>query len=183
MRYNINLVGSKQPNVVDKAVYFLLHYLRYILVFTQFIVLVVFFFRFTVDETIIDLKDSIGQKKAILQVVQPILAEAKRINDKAEESKVIVDDQEELLTSIKYVLSIFPESLVLERLELEEGALILNGVALDPRQLQLFYNKLKKERRFAQVTLDNVKRQENGYLFTMQLSNQAAPKVKGKAKK
>ncbi len=182
MKYNINLVGTKQPNLIDKTVYFLLHYIRYILVFTQFIVLAVFFFRFTVDEKIIDLKDSIGQKKAILEVAQPILAEAKRINDKAEESQVIVDDQEKFLSSIKYVLSIFPEALQLERFELEEDKLLLSGVATDPRQLQLFYERLQKEGRFGVVVLSNVKRQETGYQFLLELGEEVKKPVKKKVK-
>lgn len=170
MKYNINLAGKKAPNVIDKIVYFFLNYLRYILVFTQLTVLAVFFFRFTVDENIIDLKDSIAQKKAIVQVVQPLLAEAKKINDQAKESTDIVDEQKETLSSINYILSIFPESISLNRLTYEEGLFRLTGTALDPKQLQFFYNRLKKERQFALVDLSNVKRDENGYAFTMEIS-------------
>ncbi|OGK17976.1 hypothetical protein A3G67_04665 [Candidatus Roizmanbacteria bacterium RIFCSPLOWO2_12_FULL_40_12] len=169
MKYNINLAGKKQPNIVDKIVYFFLHYLRYILVFTQLIVLVVFFFRFSVDETIIDLRDSIGQKRAIIEVVQPILAEAKKINDQAAESKQILKDQDNLLSSVRYILSIFPEALVLDHMVFDEGKLTLTGVALNPQHLQLFYNRLKKENKFPSVALVNVKRGESGYSFTIEL--------------
>lgn len=170
MKYNINLVGKKAPNVIDKIVYFFLNYLRYILVFTQLTVLAVFFFRFTVDENIIDLKDSIAQKKAIVQVVQPLLAEAKKINDQAKESTTIVDDQKETLASLNYILSIFPETVSLSRLTYEDELFRLTGTALDPKQLQYFYNRLKKEQQFALINLSNVRRDENGYAFTMDLS-------------
>jgi Tfp pilus assembly protein PilN len=181
MKYNINLAGKKPPNIIDKAVYFLLHYLRYILVFTQLIVLLVFFFRFSIDESIIDLKDSIAQKKAIIEVVQPILAEAKKIDDKAKESQKIIGDQQEFLSAIQYVLSIFPETLVLNSMEYDDGKLTLSGVALDPRHLQLFYTRLKKENKFPLVELQNVKRDEKGYLFTFNIDTGIQPS--GKLKK
>lgn len=181
MKYNVNLAGRKEPNVADKTVFFLLHYLRYILVITQFVVLLVFFFRFTVDETIIDLKDALGQKKAIIEVVQPILAEAKRINDQAKESDAIIDEQEMLMASIKYILSIFPESLVLDRMEYTEGKILLSGTALNPRHLQLFYNRLKQESKFTSVELKNVKRDFGGYAFEFELDTglvKTKPKLK-----
>ena len=173
MKYNINLVGKKAPNIIDKIIYFFLNYFRYILVFTQLTVLAVFFFRFTVDESIIDLKDSIAQKKAIVQVVQPLLAEAKKINDQAKESTSIVDDQKQTLSSLNYILSIFPATIFLSRLTYEEGLFLLTGTATDPKQLQYFYNRLKKERQFALVDLSNVKRDENGYTFSLQISKNA----------
>ena len=170
MKYHINLVGRKEMNVLDKIVYFFLNYLRYILVFTQLTVLAVFFFRFTVDENIIDLKDSIAQKKAIVEVVQPLLAEAKKLNDQAKNSKEIIDNQEEMLSSLHYILSIFPDNLFLQRLTYEKNTYQLTGTTFDPKQLQLFYNRVKKEGQFPLTNLSNVKRDEDGYSFTLSLS-------------
>lgn len=169
MKYNINLVGKKQPNFIDKIVFFFLNYLRYVLVFTQLIVLMVFFFRFTVDESIIDLKDSIAQKKAIIDVVQPVLAEAKKINDRAKESTQILTDQQKLIALIKYLLSVFPETVNLDRMSFDEGKLTLTGSSANPKHLQLFYARLKKDNMFLNVELKNVKRGEFGYSFTIVL--------------
>ncbi|PJB87766.1 hypothetical protein CO083_05355, partial [Candidatus Roizmanbacteria bacterium CG_4_9_14_0_8_um_filter_34_12] len=63
MKYKINLLLPKEKNWLDKVIYFGLNYLRYILVITQTVIIMVFFYRFKIDQEIVDLKDAVKQKQ------------------------------------------------------------------------------------------------------------------------
>ena len=68
MKYKINLLLPKEKNWLDKVIYFGLNYLRYILVITQTVIIMVFFYRFKIDQEIVDLKDAVKQKQEIIIV-------------------------------------------------------------------------------------------------------------------
>ncbi|MFS8159061.1 MAG: hypothetical protein ACMG6E_02395, partial [Candidatus Roizmanbacteria bacterium] len=76
----INLIPHKEKKFAEKVVYFLLHYLRYILVITQIVVILVFFLRFKIDQNVIDLEESYNQKQEILKLASPILDEAQAVS-------------------------------------------------------------------------------------------------------
>ena len=73
MKYQINLLQEKEKDISGKIIYFALHYLRYILVVTQIVVIAVFFYRFKIDQEVIDLRDELKQKQEIVQVSSPLL--------------------------------------------------------------------------------------------------------------
>ncbi|MDO8741626.1 MAG: hypothetical protein Q7J11_00595, partial [Candidatus Roizmanbacteria bacterium] len=61
MKYKINLLEKKETSLLDKLTFFGLNYLRYIIVITQLVVIGVFFYRFQIDQSIIDLKEGVNQ--------------------------------------------------------------------------------------------------------------------------
>ena len=69
---NINLFPVSERTFSEKVLYFSLHYLRYIIVLTQITVIAVFFFRFKVDQEIIDLKEKVTQKQEIFKITKPL---------------------------------------------------------------------------------------------------------------
>jgi len=171
MTYKINLLGRKEESLVDQTLYFFLNYLRYILVFTQIIVIGVLFFRFRVDQNIIDLKDALDQKKEIVTAVKPLLEEAERVNKQTIAILEVTSKQDLQLSALNYILSVFPESVVLTSLNISDGTYTLKGTSTDPRQLQLFYAKLRSERQFKLVSLSNIRRVNAGYVFDLVLTD------------
>ncbi|MBI1862699.1 hypothetical protein HYS00_01120 [Candidatus Microgenomates bacterium] len=116
MKNHINLVSRREMSVVDKTLYFLMHYVRYILVITQLTVIAVLFFRFKIDQSIIDLKDSIDQKREIIKVFQPSFKEAEKVNTQLTDVQKIVNEQNLQNQSIEYIMSRFPQDVFLRRL-------------------------------------------------------------------
>lgn len=169
MTYKINLLSKKDVSLIDKALYFFLNYLRYILVFTQIIVIGVLFYRFSIDQSIIDLKDSLDQKKEIVEAVKPLLDEAEKVNNQSVAIRKVTSKQEYQLATINYILSVFPDSVVLTTLEISESTYTLKGTSTDPRQLQLFNAKLQNDKKFKSVTLSNIRRVDEGYVFDLVL--------------
>ena len=94
---------------MDKVFYFALNYLRYIIVITQLVVIAVFFYRFQIDQKIIDLKEAVDQKKEIVNIVLPLLKEAERIDKKTTEIDKIINNQNSFSSMISY-LSVEPRS-------------------------------------------------------------------------
>lgn len=171
MTYRINLLSKQEMSLIDRTLYFFLNYLRYILVFTQIIVIGVLFYRFRIDQNIIDLKDALDQKKEIVQAVSPLLEEAEKVNSQSVAIKKVTADQDRQLSALNYILSVFPEAVKLSTLTIDENTYSLKGTSTDSRQLQLFYARLQTDKRFKTVTLSNIKRVDGGYLFDLLLES------------
>ena len=120
MKYQINLLKEKEKDISGKIIYFALHYLRYILVVTQIVVIVVFFYRFKIDQEVIDLRDELKQKQEIVQVSNPLLKEAQAIDLKTREIKDILDKQSSFQQMLSYFLSVFPNKMRVTHMVINE---------------------------------------------------------------
>lgn len=171
MKYKINLITRRKEKSVDRIIYFVLNYLRYILVITQIIVIGVFFYRFKIDQEMVDLQESVSQKKEIIQVSQPLIIEAKKQSFKLDAAQSIVTKQSTFLQAMDYLLSLFPENLYLTKIRLVKDSISMVGYTEDPQSINNFLNKLKNEGRFKKVLLKNIKKGEQGLEFTFEFSN------------
>lgn len=169
MKYDINLLNKKETPFVERIMYFSLHYLRYIIIITQLVVIGVFFYRFQIDQKIIDLKESVEQKKEIIQVVLPLLTEAESIDKRTKEAQKIILNQTKFNSMLQYFLSQFPQSIILSSLDAGVDSIKAFGTVYKPQDLQAFYSLIKKENHFQQVDLQNIKKTETGYVFTLLL--------------
>jgi len=169
MKYKINLLEKKETSLLDKLTFFGLNYLRYIIVITQLVVIGVFFYRFQIDQSIIDLKEGVGQKKEIVQIVLPLLNEAAKIDKKTVIIEKTIVKQKNFNTMFEYFISSFPETITLTNMEVKNESIKVTGDASDPKHLQAFYLFLKKDKKFKGVTLQNIKKTEAGYNFILLL--------------
>lgn len=167
MRYKINLLEKKEVGLIDKLTFFGLNYLRYIIVITQLIVIGVFFYRFQIDQRIIDLKEGVGQKQEIVKIVLPLLNEAAKIDKKTLIIEDILLQQKKFSEMLDYLLSSFPETITLTNMEIKGESIQITGDAINAQHLQAFYNSLKKEHKFKTVSLKSIKKMETGYTFTL----------------
>lgn len=171
MRYLINLFPAKEQNTVDKIIYFGFHYLRYILVITQFVVICVFFYRFKVDQDIVDLKDGLQQKQQIVNATQKLLDEVKVVSTKVGNVKTVFAKQETSSTLYSYFFDRLPNTLTLKRFRLSGTSIEVEGVTDDANSVRIFYDSLKSENRFKEIELRNVRKEENGYTFSLRLQD------------
>ncbi len=170
MKYKINLLTLKKETLADRFIYFALNYLRYILVITQIVVIIVFFVKFKVDQDIVDLKESVSQKEEIISVSSPLVAEAKSLDHKLKEAKIIIGKQNNLLGEMNYVLSIFPADLFLYTMNIEGTSVVLDGTSQNPNAIKAFYERLQKDNKFKTVTLKNIRKTEAGLRFNLELT-------------
>ncbi len=172
MRYSINLFPPKKHSLIDRALYFALHYLRYVIVITQIIVIGVFFYRFRIDQEVVDVKDTINQKQEIITISAPLVQEVRAIESKGKQIDTILTKQNQFQSSLSYMLSIFPEKLSLDKFNLtEDGTIEMSGTTTDPNIVRIFYNRLKKDNKFTGIDLKDIKKTLLGYQFSFLLTN------------
>lgn len=170
MKYHINLVSRKERTAVDNILYFFLNYVRYILVITQLTVIGVLFFRFKIDQSIIDLKDSIDQKKEIIKVFQPSFEEASHVSTQLSAIQKILNEQTTQDQAVNYLMSRFPKDVFLQRFDMNTGTFSLSGSTNNSQVLRDYYALLQRDGKFKDVELSNIKREETGYSFTLKVA-------------
>jgi hypothetical protein len=169
MKYYINLFPEKEKDAVDKIMYFAFHYLRYILVITQFVVICVFFFRFKVDQEIVDLKDGLQQKRQIIESTKSLLDEVAVLETKTKSIGAIMKRQEDFNSQYSYFIDNLPEDLVVTAINFTASGITCDGYSVNPATIQKFKDQLITEKRFKTVNLESVRKSTTGFSFTLKL--------------
>ncbi|MFA5136302.1 MAG: hypothetical protein WC489_02820 [Patescibacteria group bacterium] len=169
MRYQINLLQEKEKDMSGKILYFVLHYLRYILVITQIVVIAVFFYRFKIDQEVIDLRDELLQKEEIVEVSNPLLKEAQAVDMKTREIRDIIVKQESFNQMFSYFLSVFPAEMKVEHLDISEKGLKFEAITSQPQVIKEFLDKLKADKAFKTIDLGSIRRDDDAFHCPFQL--------------
>lgn len=157
----INLLPQKKKKLVDKLIFFGLHYFRYIIVITQIAVISVFFFRFYIDQQIIDYKESFAQKQQILTLTKPLVIEASEISKKTAEASKIIEDQNYRLGTINYIFSNVPTGLSISSFTWD-SKIDIKGEAITPSLVQAMQNRLSKSGHFKEVSVVDIAKNDLG---------------------
>ena len=170
-KYNVNLLLKKPKKLGEDIIYFLLHYFRYILVITQIVIIIVFFYRLKVDQEIVDLNDTLRQQQEILQALKPFVTDIKEKHERYEYISSIIRRQKNFKEELNYFLSVFPANFYLSKLSIKEGKISMSGKSLDYLTIMRFLNRVKKDLKFRQVHLTSVEKQGGFFVFQIELSN------------
>ncbi|PIZ63579.1 hypothetical protein COY16_01530 [Candidatus Roizmanbacteria bacterium CG_4_10_14_0_2_um_filter_39_13] len=170
MKYLINLFPAPEKNRTDKIIYFAFHYLRYILVITQFVAICVFFFRFKVDQDIVDLQEKADQKQSIIVATKDLLSRVQEVDAKMKQVTILLDKQESFQSEYNYISNKLPQEIRLSSFQLSGDGVVLQGVSelIDP--VKTLYDDLQTEKRFKKIDLSNIEKSEEGFIFNMNLS-------------
>ncbi len=171
MKYKINLLPEKERDFLDKSIYFVLHYLRYVLVITQIVVISVFFYRFKIDQEIIDLKDELTQKQEIVAVSEPLLKQAEIVDLKTKQIREVLVDQAIFSESFVYFLDTFPLQLTIKRLEIKGNIYKFDAITTNPEIIRSYLARLKQERKFKNVLIGSIKRDGVDFLVPFTLAD------------
>ncbi len=168
-KYSINLIPKQKKSVVDKLMFFLLHYFRYIIVLTQIVVISVFFARFSLDQEIVDLKESFADKQAILEITKPMIEEAEAYVVKQENVRSVLGAQSAFTQDFTYVLSIIPQDISLTNLQKSKDSIQIRGKSNSILSVKRLFIKLVKDDRFSNVkVVELVGSSDIGYKFALE---------------
>lgn len=170
MKYLINLLPEKDKDATDKIIYFAFHYLRYILVITQFVAICVFFFRFKVDQQIVDQKDALIQKRAIVDATQLMLDEVKVLDTKINNIKVVLTRQDKTKAMYSYVFDALPSEIQISKMYMKDMIVDIEGLSTNIDVVKNLYERMDREKRFQSVKLTSVDKREEGYIFRLTLT-------------
>lgn len=147
----IDLHFRENINLADTLMFFVFHYFRYILVITQIVVVSVFFFRFTVDQGIIDGKENIAQKTAMLRVTSGIVKEAEAYATRIDIAHEKITRQDITLELFRSVAQDFGSGSSIKVFDLDGNNLKMILIISDINELDLWQKDLKK--RIKQINL------------------------------
>ncbi len=171
MKYTTNLFPQKEQTALEKITYFALHYLRYILVITQFVTICVFFYRFKVDQEIVDLKDTLSQKKAIVDTTHNLLNLVKVLDLKIKNVKTLYTKQDSIKNIYTYIFQKIPPQITINTLSIAEKNITLEGQTPDVAAIQDMYESIQTDKVFKDINLGSINKSESGYSFTLELKN------------
>lgn len=142
---------------------------RYIVIFTEMIVILTFLSRFTLDRQLTDLNETILNKQAVLESYSNIEAITRNIQAKAQFIEEL-EGQVSTVDLLDFLASQAPDDVIFEQLDVKTDRFSLIAVAYSSESLEDFINTLKaQEDRFSDVILDKITTTEKsvGINFTV----------------
>ncbi len=170
MKYLINLFPEKEKNASDKIIYFAFHYLRYILVITQFVAICVFFYRFKVDQEIVDLKDKLSQRQSIVESTSELVNRVQEIDAKMKQVQLVLDEQKNFQVQYTYTLSQIPQEILIENFQMTADSIDIDGTADTVDPIKKMYDGLQADNKYNIIDLSTIEKGENRFSFSLHLA-------------
>ncbi len=128
---------------------------RYIVIFTEIVVIFSFATRFSLDRQVTDLNDSIHQKESIINSFGDLEAQVRLAQNKIDQYQQVA--QQTNLSDIFPVLSrITPSDVKLEQLSIRPDGINLSGTTLSQSSFNILINNLQLTPEFINVSVDKI---------------------------
>lgn len=128
---------------------------RYLIIFTELVVIISFASRFTIDRQITDLNTAILQKQTIIESYGDLEQNVRDIQKKVDAVQQI--RQQENVTDIFNTLTqVTPSDVVLSELQMRPGRITLTGSTLSNVSLGILINNLQVSGRFTEVSVERI---------------------------
>lgn len=167
----INLV-PKDPffeTPVGKILKWALSVGRYIVIFTELVVIVSFVTRFNLDRQVTDLNGKINQKRTVIESYGTLEADVRQVQEKINQYQQI--EQVSNLAEVFPKLSqITPRDVRLDELVISVDQVSLDGTALSQNSLNLLINNIQLSPDFRNVSVDQIETgdsQDPGFHFRL----------------
>lgn len=164
------LVGADDPNSIsDKIVFWVSNVLRYIMVFTELIIIIIFLSRFKLDRENTDLSDRIRQQKSIIQVNANFETEYNSLQQKITLIGKLYKEQPDYYSKIVSIIQNTPSDITFNSLSVENKnskvVFSLNVFAYQEEAIIDFINQLSQNKQIKSIEVSNIekKARENKY--------------------
>lgn len=139
---------------------------RYLVIFTELIVIVSFASRFTLDRRITDLNRSIVQKMSVIESYGDLEQRFTKVQTKIDQYAELAKGQN--LTNIFAQLStITPQEVSVEKLTISQDKIIVSGQSLTQEGFNSLINNLQLSKDFTEISVGKitVNTEKSGYNF------------------
>lgn len=161
---NINLLPEEQiqQEPISKFLRWALTAGRYIVIFTEAVVLIVFLARFKLDSDIIDLKQEITAKAQVLRQAEDF--EKKFLNTQARLQSVsdLVEDLKPRLTLFSTVESTIPKEVILTEFSQNDAQVKISGETGNYSAVTQWVKLLQGQDGWSEVKLESIQRGAQG---------------------
>lgn len=142
---------------------------RYIVIFTELIVLAAFFSRFYFDRKLSDLHEEIAQKQAIVESARDLELEARRIQSRLYQSKIILASDIPSNSILSNLAQITPTDIIYNTVYITATSVVITANANSDGSLAVFLSNLRQIK-FTDISLDSVEKNKSkstGIMFTV----------------
>jgi Tfp pilus assembly protein PilN len=143
---------------------------RYLVIFTELIVILSFGARFTLDRRITDLNSTILQKKIIIESYGDLEQEV-RDTQKKLESYSQAEQQQNLAEAFPALSEITPQDVTLESLSIQPGRVVFTGLTKSNTSLSILINNIQLSPKFSDISVNRIETKSNrdpGFHFSIQ---------------
>lgn len=143
---------------------------RYIVIFTELVVLIAFGSRFWLDRTLNDLHESIIQKQAIIKSAKDLEQQSRSIQMRLHEAGGILSSNLAVEDILKLLGKITPTDIIFENMVITKTQVNISASTLSELSLSVFIYNLRNSKIFNDISLDNVeknKKQQGEISFSL----------------
>lgn len=154
---NINLV-PKDPffeSTIGRVLKWALTIGRYIVIFTELIVIISFITRFSLDRRVTDLNGSINQKKNVIQSFGELESNVRTTQFKIDNYKQ-VEQQTNIAEIFPALSEITPNGVVLDQLTIKSDQISFTGFANSQSVLNTMINNIQYSPKFTNVEVGKI---------------------------
>lgn len=159
-KININLMPTEdlERTPAGRFLKWALSVGRYIVIFTELIVLIAFLSRFWLDRTLSDLHESIKQKQAIVKSAKDLEDQARSIQNRLYEVNMLSASSLNAEDILKLLVKITPTDIVYDSLTISKNQMNISASALSEVSLSVFSYNLRNSKLFSEINLDDVQK-------------------------
>ena len=170
-QFRFNLLIKKEKAVFAEAVSFLNSYAKYVIVLTQIMVLVVFFVKIILDQTVIDLKETIDQKNQIILTAKEMIDNNNVLARKLAEVALILETNDYRYQTLSSILTHVPDSIKVNSIRLQKQEIVLDGESSNANDIQRMQLKLS-ETINQPVSIKQLNKKQNVFYFKLKITNE-----------
>lgn len=169
--FKINLV-PKDPffsTVLGKVLKWSLSVGRYIVIFTELVVILSFVTRFSLDRQVTDLNNAINQKQTIISSFGDLETNV-RVTQAKIENYLQIEQQTNIAEIFPALSEITPPSVRLDQLIIRAGTISFTGVSSSQETLNTLINNIQLSPTFIDVEVNKIEssKDQAGLEFTIQ---------------
>ena len=162
LKININLI-PKDPffeTVIGKILRWALSAGRYIVIFTELLVILSFVARFTLDRQLTNLNESIHQKEVTIKSYGDLEENVRLIQAKTDQCEQI-EQQTNISEIFPALTKITPRDILLEELTIKPTRLLMSGSSPTQNSLNILINNFQLSPNFFNISVDRIEAGES----------------------
>lgn len=163
-KININLLPSSQfeKSSLGRAIFWFLHFGRYIFVVIELVVIAAFLARFILDKNLSDLNEKIKAQQAVYNSFGSLEKDFLSLQQRLEIIGKLQKEQLAAVQTLNSLASITPSDIYLTNLTLGSKKLSLSAVALSDASIAAFIAGLQRNKQFEEINLSSLSTEGSG---------------------
>ncbi len=155
--FNVNLIPDDPffDTIIGRVLRWAVSVGRYIVMFTELIVIISFATRFSLDRQLTDLNDSINQKSNLIQSYGDLEQNIKSAQNKLDQYQQL-EQQKNLADVFPALSAIIPSDVILQTLSIKTNQISLTGTTQSQTSLNLLVNNIQLSTAFRNVSIDRI---------------------------